>query len=80
MDKLYFNFFDVPDLIVRNNYKRREYDMILKILLKVKNSFLESKMEKEIMIKMQESLLKRIKFDPEDADHQSPRKEKANED
>lgn len=41
MDKIYFNFFDVPDLIVKNNYKRHEYDMILKVLLKVKNSYLE---------------------------------------
>ena len=49
MDKFFFNFFDVPDLIVKNSYKRREYDMILKVLLKVKNSFLEQKMEKEIM-------------------------------
>ena len=58
MDKFFFNFFDVPDLIVKNSYKRREYDMILKVLLKVKNSFLEQKMEKEIMQKMQESLMK----------------------
>ena len=58
MDKFFFNFFDVPDLIVKNSYKRREYDMILKVLLKVKNSFLEQKMEKEIMKNMQESLMK----------------------
>lgn len=52
MDKFYFNFYDVPDLIVKNQYARREYDLILKVLLKVKNSFLETKMEKEIMHKM----------------------------
>ena len=52
MDKFYFNFFDVPDLIVKNQYSRREYDLILKVLLKVKNSFLEAKMEKEVMRKM----------------------------
>jgi len=79
MDKLFFNFFDVPDLIVKNNYKRREYDMILKILLKVKTSFLEQKMEKENMRRMQESIIKSMKYDPEDADNASPRKDK-NED
>lgn len=73
MDKFYFNFFDVPDLIVKNQYSRREYDLILKVLLKVKNSFLEAKMEKELMKKMQENLLK---FDPEDGEISSPRKQK----
>lgn len=76
MDKFYFNFFDVPDLIVRNQYSRREYDLILKVLLKVKNSFLEAKMEKELMKKMQENLLKSLKFDPEDGEISSPRKQK----
>lgn len=58
MDKFYFNFFDVPDLIVKNEYSRRDYDMILKILLKVKNSFLEIKMEKENMVKMEAEMAK----------------------
>ena len=80
MDKLYFNFFDVPDLIVKNNYKRREYDLILKVLLKVKNSFLEQKMEKEIMKKMQENILKSMKFNQDEGDFVSPRKEKATDD
>jgi len=76
MDKIYFNFFDVPDLIVKNNYKRHEYDMILKVLLKVKNSYLEQKMEKEDMKKMQENLLKKMKFNPDEPETISPRKEK----
>jgi NCAIR mutase (PurE)-related protein len=58
MDKFYFNFFDIPDLIVKMKYTRKEYDMIIKVLLKVKKSYLETKMEKEIMERMQENLLK----------------------
>lgn len=58
MDKFFFNFFDIPDLIIKMKYTRNQYDMIVKVLLKVKNSYLEAKMEKEIMVKMQENLLK----------------------
>lgn len=58
MDKFYFNFFDIPDLIVKMKYTRKDYDMIIKVLLKVKKSYLETKMEKEIMERMQENLLK----------------------
>jgi hypothetical protein len=50
--------------------------MILKVLLKVKNSFIETKMEKEIMHKMQESLMKSLKFDHDEAEISSPRKDK----
>jgi hypothetical protein len=52
MDKFYFNFFDIPDLIVKMKYTRKDYDMIIKVLLKVKKSYLETKMEKEIMERM----------------------------
>ena len=54
MDKIYFNFFDIPDLIIKMKYTRKDYDMIIKILQKVKKSYLESKLEKENYEKMQE--------------------------
>jgi len=48
MDKFFFNFFYIPDLIVRRAYSRKDYELILKVLNKVKTSYIESKMEKEI--------------------------------
>lgn len=41
MDKIYFDFFSIPDLILKMKYNKKDYDIILKVLLKVKNSFLE---------------------------------------
>ena len=58
MDKIYFNFFDIPDLIIKMKYSRKDYDMIIKILQKVKKSYLESKLEKENYEKMQEQFQK----------------------
>lgn len=42
-DRIHFNFYDVPDLIVRKNYKRKDYEHILKLLNKVKANFLNAK-------------------------------------
>jgi len=41
MEKNSFIFYDIPDLIVRKNYSRKEYEEnIIKILLKVKMRYL----------------------------------------
>jgi len=41
IDKVFFDFFSIPDLILKMKYNKKDYDIILKVLLKVKNSYLE---------------------------------------
>jgi len=41
MDKFYFNFFYIPDLIIRLKYNLKDYDLVLKILKKVKIAYIE---------------------------------------
>jgi len=36
IDKQHFNFYYIPDLIVRRKYNRKDYEPILKLLNKVK--------------------------------------------
>ena len=60
IDKVYFDFFSIPDLILKMKYSKKDYDIILKVLLKVKNSYLEQKMEKEIHAKMSQSIMKNL--------------------
>ena len=41
MDQHYFSFFEIPDLIIRKGYSRKEYEeFILKLLNKVKTRYL----------------------------------------
>lgn len=40
MDKFYFSFFDIPELIVRHGYTRQDYEKVLSVLQKVKDRFL----------------------------------------
>lgn len=47
-------------------YSKKDYDIILKVLLKVKNSFLEQKMEKEAYAKMSQSLSRSLGRDDQD--------------
>lgn len=54
MDKIYFSFFDIPDLIVRNHYSKKDYEKVIKVLKKVKNSYLDLKIEKQVMKRMQD--------------------------
>ena len=68
IDKLYFDFFSIPDLIVKMKYSKKDYDVILKILLKVKKSFLEQKMEKELYVKLSQSISKSAARDDQDGD------------
>ena len=66
MDKNYFNFFYIPDLIVRKKYQRKEYELILKILKKVKVAYIEAKTEKELYRKLQEEFGKMRHDDDDD--------------
>ena len=44
MDQHYFSFFEIPDLIVKKGYSRKEYEeFILKLLNKVKTRYLAHK-------------------------------------
>lgn len=39
----FFIFFDIPDLIVKKEYSRKDYESIIKIVMKVKTRYLAEK-------------------------------------
>ena len=39
----YFSFFDVPDLIIKKRYQKKDYDLIINLLDKVKRAYLAYK-------------------------------------
>ncbi len=39
----YFSFFDVPDLIIKKRYQKKDYDMIIAMLDKVKRTYMANK-------------------------------------
>lgn len=43
MNQYFFNFFDIPDLIVKKQVSKKDYEGISKLLLKVKRSYLVHK-------------------------------------
>lgn len=43
MNQHFFSFFDIPDLIVKKRYQRKEYESIIKLLNKVKKHYLVHK-------------------------------------
>jgi hypothetical protein len=43
IDQKFFNFFDIPDLIMKKKYSRKEYEDIIKVLNKVKIRYLAEK-------------------------------------
>lgn len=44
MNQHYFSFFDIPDLIVKKSYSRKDYEeSLLKVLNKVKTRYLAEK-------------------------------------
>lgn len=43
MNQFFFNFFDIPDLIVKKQISKKDYEGISKLLLKVKRSYLVHK-------------------------------------
>lgn len=40
LNSYYFSFYDIPDLIVKKKYPRKDYDLIVKLLNKVKKKYL----------------------------------------
>ena len=45
MEQNFFSFYDIPDLIVKKKYQRKDYESIIKMLNKVKKSYLVEKAE-----------------------------------
>jgi hypothetical protein len=43
MKSVFFSFYDIPDLIIKKRYPRKDYDLIIKLLNKVKKLFLAHK-------------------------------------
>ena len=43
LNSYYFSFYDVPDLIIKKKYSRKDYDLIISILNKVKKAYLVQK-------------------------------------
>ena len=46
VDSLHFNFYDIPDMIVKKKYTRENYEKIKKLILKVKTIYLQKKADK----------------------------------
>jgi len=55
LDQTKFNFHDIPELVVRKQVTKKDYEGISKLLLKVKRSYLEEK-AKEMPDKKPEEL------------------------
>lgn len=43
LNQHFFSFFDIPDLIVKKKYQRKDFDQIIKLLNKVKKLYLAQK-------------------------------------
>ena len=43
----FFNFTSLPDLIVRKNYTRKQYETITKLLVAVKDAYLEQRAKEQ---------------------------------
>lgn len=43
MNQHYFSFYDIPDLIIKKKYPKKDYESIIKLLNKVKKSYLVHK-------------------------------------
>jgi hypothetical protein len=40
LDQFYFNFHEIPDMIIRKKVTKKDYDLLTKLLLKVKNEYI----------------------------------------
>jgi len=47
MNVHFFNFTSLPDLIVRKNYTRKQYETLVKLLLSIKDSYLKERSKTE---------------------------------
>lgn len=43
LEQNFFSFYDIPDLIVKKKYSRKDYESIIKLLNKVKKAYLVEK-------------------------------------
>jgi hypothetical protein len=43
LNQYFFSFYDVPDLIIKRKYSRKDYEVLIKILNKVKKYYLTEK-------------------------------------
>ena len=43
MEQNFFSFYDIPDLIVKKKFTRKDYESIIKLLNKVKKAYLVEK-------------------------------------
>jgi hypothetical protein len=43
LNQYFFSFYDIPELIVKKKYQRKDYDLIIKMLNKVKKLYLLQK-------------------------------------
>lgn len=43
MEQFYFSFYDIPEFIIKKRYSKKDYEDIMKILLKVKKQYIEQK-------------------------------------
>lgn len=43
MNQHFFSFYDIPDLIIKKKYQRKDYEAIIKLLNKVKKAYLVHK-------------------------------------
>lgn len=43
----FFNFTSLPDLIVRKNYTRKQYELLTKCLVAVKDAYLEQRAKEQ---------------------------------
>ena len=63
MEQNFFSFYDIPDLIVKKKYTRKDYESIIKMLNKVKKAYL---VEKADILKDKNKSLEEIVITDED--------------
>ena len=48
MNANYFNFMQVPECILKKNFNRKQFDIIIKLLGSVKDAYLKERAQKEL--------------------------------
>jgi hypothetical protein len=63
MEQNFFSFYDIPDLIIKKKFQRKDYESIIKMLTKVKKAYL---IEKADILKDKNKALEEIVITDED--------------
>ena len=63
MEQNFFSFYDIPDLIVKKKFQRKDYESIIKMLTKIKKAYL---IEKADILKDKNKALEEIVITDED--------------